>query len=215
MMIFAWCLLISPWKRENYVVKDGWWSLNKGEFIGIFGTPKRQTHPNGSDPWRLFGNDKALYGTVAIPSIAMTFDTTGTQQNWITDGFTLAMAATVLYFGAIGDRHGRKKLFLVGAILSVPTAFLSAIAWSAEILIIGRILSGFASALLFPTTLSLITAIWPAGPGRTKSIALWAGIGGAASALGPTVGGFLVQTLSWRWIFGISIHVALISFLLG
>jgi DHA2 family multidrug resistance protein-like MFS transporter len=154
-------------------------------------------------------------GNVALPSIAMTFNTTGTQQNWITDGFTLAMAATVLYFGAIGDRYGRKKLFLLGAILSVPTAFLSAIAWSAEILIIGRILSGFASALLFPTTLSLITAIWPAGPGRTKSIALWAGIGGAASALGPSVGGFLVQTLSWRWIFGISIPLALISFLLG
>jgi DHA2 family multidrug resistance protein-like MFS transporter len=62
----------------------------------------------------------------------MTFDTTGTQQNWITDGFTLAMAANVLCFGAIGDRYGRKKLFLLGAILSVPIAFLSAIAWSAE-----------------------------------------------------------------------------------
>ncbi|MCJ7444461.1 MAG: MFS transporter [Methanotrichaceae archaeon] len=154
-------------------------------------------------------------GNVALPSIAITFDTTGTQQNWITDGFTLAMAATVLYFGAIGDRYGRRKLFLLGALLSVPTALLSTIAWSAEILIIGRISSGFASAMLFPTTLSIITANWPAGSSRTRSIALWAGIGAAASALGPTVGGFLVQTLSWRWIFGISIPFALIIFFLG
>ncbi len=154
-------------------------------------------------------------GNVALPSIGLAFNASGTQLNWISDGFTLAMAATVLYLGAIGDRYGRKQLFILGAILSVPTALLSTVAWSASILILGRLTSGLTAAMIFPTTLSLISAIWPAGPGRTRAIALWSGIGAGASALGPTIGGFLVQFLSWRWVFGVSIPLVLIALALG
>jgi DHA2 family multidrug resistance protein-like MFS transporter len=154
-------------------------------------------------------------GNVALPSIGLTFNASGTQLNWISDGFTLAMAATVLYLGALGDRYGRKQLFILGAILSVPTALLSTVAWSANILILGRLTSGLTAAMIFPTTLSLISAIWPAGPGRTRAIALWSGIGAGASALGPTIGGFLVQFLSWRWVCGVSIPLVLIALALG
>ena len=78
-------------------------------------------------------------------------------------------------------------MFLIGACATIPTALLCALAWSPTVLIIGRILSGLAGAALIPTTLSLITAIWPAGSGRTRAIALWSGPGGGHGCARPDV----------------------------
>ena len=152
---------------------------------------------------------------VALPSVAVSLEANSSQQNWIATGFTLALAANVLYLGAISDRYGRRMMFLIGAFATIPTALLSALAWSPTVLIIGRILSGLAGAALIPTTLSLITAIWPAGLGRTRAIALWSGLGGGMSALGPMFAGLLIQWLSWNWAFILPIPLALVDLYLG
>ena len=121
---------------------------------------------------------------VALPSIGDAFDSSQTALNLIAVGYSLGLAASVLYFGAVGDRYGRKLLLVLGMLLTIPADCLAAWAPTEEVLICARILGGLAAGMAYPTTLALITALW-AGASRTKAIALWAAIGGAISALGP------------------------------
>ena len=127
---------------------------------------------------------------VALPSIGKAFDSSQTTLNLIAVGFSLGLAASVLYLGAVGDRHGRKSLMMLGTFLSIPAALLAAYAWTDEVLVVARIFGGVAAGMAYPTTLALITALW-SGPGRTKSIALWSALGGAIASLGPLVAGWL------------------------
>src|SRR4051795_10409254 len=129
---------------------------------------------------------------VALPDIGKHFDAGQTMVDLIAVGYSLGLAATVLYLGAIGDRYGRKLLLLVGTALAIPACLLAAWAPSAGVLIFARILGGIAAGMAFPTTLALITALW-SGPGRTKSIALWSGLGGAIAALGPLLSGLVLE----------------------
>ena len=114
---------------------------------------------------------------VALPSIGTAFDSSQTTLNLIAVGYSLGLAASVLWLGAIGDRYGRKLLLVLGMVLSVPASLLAAYAPSDEVLFVARLLGGFSAGMAYPTTLALITALW-AGPGRTRSIALWSAIGG-------------------------------------
>ena len=96
---------------------------------------------------------------VALPVIGRDLGASQSQLTAIANGFALGLAASVLYLGAIGDRYGRKLLFVAGAVLTIPCGFLAAYAPNGETLAIARFLGGFAAALLFPTTLSLITSL--------------------------------------------------------
>ena len=125
---------------------------------------------------------------VALPSIGTAFDSSQTTLNLIAVGYSLGLAASVLWLGAIGDRYGRKLLLVLGMLLSVPASLLAAYAPSDEVLFVARLVGGFSAGMAYPTTLALITALW-AGPGRTRSIALWSAIGGGIAALGPLVAG--------------------------
>ena len=98
----------------------------------------------------------------------------------------------MLYFGALGDRYGRKLMLVIGMAVSIPACLLAAWAPSDEVLFGARVLGGLSAGMAYPTTLALITALW-AGPGRTKSIALWSGLGGAISSLGPLLSGALLE----------------------
>ena len=129
---------------------------------------------------------------VALPSIGAAFEASQTQLDLIAVGYSLGLAASVLWLGAVGDRYGRKMILLIGTALAVPMSLLAAYAPSPGILSIARIGGGIAAGMAFPTTLSLITALWT-GPARTKSIALWSAIGGAISSLGPLMSGFLLE----------------------
>ena len=115
---------------------------------------------------------------VALPDIALDFDAGQVSLNLIAVGYSLGLAASVLYFGAIGDRYGRKLMLLLGTTLAVPMSLLAAFAPSDEVLFVARVGGGLAAGMAYPTTLALIAALW-SGPGRTKSIALWSAIGGA------------------------------------
>jgi MFS transporter, DHA2 family, multidrug resistance protein len=137
---------------------------------------------------------------VALPSIGEAFDSSQTTLNLIAVGYSLGLAASVLWLGAIGDRYGRKLLLVLGMVLSIPASLLAAYAPSDEVLFVARLLGGVSAGMAYPTTLALITALW-AGPGRTKAIALWSAIGGGIAALGPLVAGALLEEFWWGSVF--------------
>ncbi len=151
---------------------------------------------------------------VALPSIGAAFDSSQTTLNLIAVGYSLGLAASVLYFGALGDRYGRKLMLILGMALSVPACLLAAWAPTDDVLFLARVLGGLSAGMAFPTTLALITALW-SGPGRTKSIALWSGIGGAISSLGPVISGALLQHFWWGSVFLVTLPLAAIALVMA
>ena len=151
---------------------------------------------------------------VALPSIGDHFDASQTALNLIAVGYSLGLAASVLYLGAVGDRYGRKLLLVLGMVLTVPADCLAAWAPTEEVLIVARIVGGLAAGMAYPTTLALITALW-SGSGRTKSIALWSGTGGAIAALGPMLSGLLLEHFWWGSVFLITLPLAVVALLMA
>jgi DHA2 family multidrug resistance protein-like MFS transporter len=151
---------------------------------------------------------------VALPSIGKHFDASQTELNLVAVGYSLGLAASVLYFGAVGDRYGRKLLLILGMILTVPADCLAAWAPSIDVLFAARVIGGLAAGMAYPTTLALITALW-SGPARTKSIALWAAIGGGISALGPLCSGILLEHYWWGSVFLLTLPLAVIALVLA
>jgi len=152
---------------------------------------------------------------VALPEIGRAFDASQTALNLAAVGYSLGLAASVLYLGAIGDRYGRKLMCMGGVALSVPACLVAAYAPNIEVLILARIFGGVSAGMAYPTTLALITALWAPGPGRTRSIALWSALGGAIAALGPLVAGILLEHFWWGSIFLITLPLAAVAFLLA
>jgi MFS family permease len=148
---------------------------------------------------------------VALPDIGKHFDSSQTTLDLIAVGYSLGLAASVLYLGAVGDRYGRKLLLLLGMALSVPACLLAAFAPSDVVLFAARVLGGLSAGMAYPTTLALITALW-SGPGRTKSIALWSALGGAIASLGPLVAGALLEQFDWGSVFLITLPLVVIAF---
>jgi len=151
---------------------------------------------------------------VALPDIAQAFDSSQTTLNLIAVGYSLGLAASVLYFGALGDRYGRKLMLIIGMAVSIPACLLAAWAPSDEVLFAARLLGGLSAGMAYPTTLALITALW-AGPGRTKSIALWSGLGGAISALGPLLSGALLEHFWWGSVFLVTLPLASVALVMA
>lgn len=152
---------------------------------------------------------------VALPSIGRAFDASQASLNMIAVGFSLGLAGSVLYLGALGDRYGRKLLLLLGTSLSIPAALLAAFAWNESILIVARIAGGVCAGMAYPTTLALITALWADGPARTAAIAKWSAIGGGVMVLAPLAAGWLLEHFWWGSVFLITIPLAAIAFLLA
>jgi MFS transporter, DHA2 family, multidrug resistance protein len=151
---------------------------------------------------------------VALPSIGRAFSSSQTGLDLIAVGYSLGLAASVLYLGAVGDRYGRKLLLVLGMVLSVPACLLAAYAPSDTALFLARILGGLSAGMAYPTTLALIAALW-SGPGRTRSIALWSAIGGGIAALGPLVAGFLLEHFWWGSVFLVTLPLAVVAVLMA
>jgi EmrB/QacA subfamily drug resistance transporter len=147
---------------------------------------------------------------VALPSIGIAFDASQTQLDLVAVGYSLGLAASVLWLGALGDRYGRKLMLILGVLLSVPACLLAAFAPSVEVLIIARLLGGLSAGMAYPTTLALIAALW-SGPARTKSIALWSATGGAIASLGPLVAGVLLEFFWWGSVFLVTLPLAAVA----
>ena len=151
---------------------------------------------------------------VALPSIGEAFDSSQTTLDLIAVGYSLGLAASVLYLGAIGDRYGRKLLLIIGMLLTIPADCLAAWAPTDTVLVLARLLGGLAAGMAYPTTLALITALW-SGAGRTKSIALWSGSGGALAALGPLCSGLLLAHFWWGSVFLLTLPLAVVGLVLA
>jgi MFS transporter, DHA2 family, multidrug resistance protein len=147
---------------------------------------------------------------VALPDIGKAFDAGQTTVDLIAVGYSLGLAASVLYLGAVGDRYGRKAMLVLGMALSIPASILAGFAPSATVLFVARVLGGVAAGMAYPTTLALITALW-AGAERTRAIALWSALGGGASALGPLLAGALLEGFDWGSVFLVSAPLAAIA----
>jgi MFS family permease len=151
---------------------------------------------------------------VALPSIGVAFASSQITLNLIAVGYSLGLAASVLYLGALGDRYGRKQMIMLGVGLAMPASLLAGLAPTDTILFIARLLGGLSAGMAFPTTLALITALW-VGPARTRAIALWSAIGGAIASLGPVVAGFLLQYFWWGAVFLVTLPLAVVALVLA
>jgi MFS transporter, DHA2 family, multidrug resistance protein len=147
---------------------------------------------------------------VALPDIGKAFDASQTTLNLVAVGYSLGLAASVLYLGALGDRYGRKMMLVLGMSLSIPASLLAGFAPSIGVLFAARLLGGVAAGMAFPTTLALITALW-SGAARTRSIALWSALGGAIAALGPLLSGALLEHFDWGSVFLVTLPLAAIA----
>ena len=122
-------------------------------------------------------------------------------------GYLLALASLILVGGALGDRYGRRRVFVIGTAWFAVASLGCGIAPNIEILIAARVLQGVGGALLTPGSLAIIQASFRrAGP--RPAVGLWSGLGGIAGAIGPFVGGFLVDGPGWRWAFLLNVPVA-------
>ncbi|GAA1694389.1 MFS transporter [Fodinicola feengrottensis] len=144
---------------------------------------------------------------VALPRIGHDLTASLADLQWTINAYTLTLAALVLIGGVLGDRYGRRKVFLIGVVWFTLSSMLCGIAPSVPLLIAGRALQGIGAALLTPGSLSLIQSSFVPEE-RAKAIGAWAGLGGVAGAIGPFIGGYLVDTWSWRFAFYLNVPLA-------
>lgn len=143
----------------------------------------------------------------ALPEIAIALAPTGVEQLWIIDAYPLVLAGLLVTMGTLGDRFGRRRMLLVGATGFAAVSALAAFAPTAALLILARVLLGFFGAMLMPSTLSLLRSIFLNRDQRRMAIAVWASAFSAGSALGPIVGGFLLEHFAWGSVFLIAVPV--------
>jgi EmrB/QacA subfamily drug resistance transporter len=151
---------------------------------------------------------------VALPSIVRQLGATGSQLQWIIDSYIIVFACLLLTAGALGDRFGRKGALTAGLVLFGSFSALAAMASSPSMLIAARGLMGIGAAFIFPTTLSILTNIFT-GPERAKAIGIWAGVSGIGVAIGPLIGGLLVEHFWWGSVFLVNVPVCAIAIVLG
>jgi EmrB/QacA subfamily drug resistance transporter len=151
---------------------------------------------------------------VALPDIGKDFNAGQTTLNLVAVGYSLGLATSVLYLGALGDRYGRKMMLLLGMGISIPASLLAGFAPSIGVLFAARVIGGIAAGMAFPTTLALITALW-SGNDRTRSIALWSAIGGAIASLGPLLSGALLEQFDWGSVFLVTLPLATLALYLA
>lgn len=146
---------------------------------------------------------------VALPRIQADLNATAASVQWIVEAYALFLAALMLVGGSLGDRFGRKRIFMIGTILFALASMWCGLAPSISQLIAARAVQGIGGALLTPGSLAIIRALFPTER-RGAAIGLWSGFSAITSALGPLLGGWLVQNASWRWVFFINIPLAII-----
>ena len=150
---------------------------------------------------------------VALPTLQRDFHATSADVQWVIEAYALFLATLLLVGGALGDRLGRRRIFMVGIVLFAIASAWCGLAPSINQLIFARGVQGVGGALLTPGSLAMITATFRAEE-RGRAIGTWSGFTTITSALGPLVGGWLIQSASWRWIFFLNIPLALAALLI-
>jgi EmrB/QacA subfamily drug resistance transporter len=141
---------------------------------------------------------------VGLPTIDRDLHATASQLQWIVDAYMLVFAGLLLTAGSLGDRLGRRKALFTGLVVFGLGSMASAMSGSAGMLIASRALMGIGAAFVMPSTLSILTNVFPDGE-RGKAIGIWAAVAGLGIAIGPVAGGWLIENASWHWIFLVNI----------
>jgi EmrB/QacA subfamily drug resistance transporter len=150
-----------------------------------------------------------LVVTTAIPVIRKDLHASLQSLEWTVNAYTLTFAVLLLTGAALGDRFGRRRLFVIGLAIFTGASAFAALAPSVEVLNLARALQGVGGAIVMPLTLTLLSAAVPAEK-RGLALGAWGGIGGLAVALGPLVGGAIVQGISWQWIFWLNVPIGIV-----
>ncbi|MEU1799558.1 MFS transporter [Streptomyces sp. NPDC019937] len=153
--------------------------------------------------------------SMAVPSLSADLAPTATQLLWIIDVYGAFLAGLLVTMGTLGDRMGRRRLLLIGALAFGGASALAAFAWNAEVLIVARALLGVAGATLMPSTLSLIRNIFTDPAERRRAIAVWAATFAGGAGLGPVAGGLLLEHFWWGSVFLINLPVMLLLLVMG
>ena len=152
--------------------------------------------------------------SIANPAIALSLGTNFAQLQWITNSYLLGLAVFLILGGKLGDRFGRRRIYLIGVVAFAVTSVAIGLVGTTEGVIAFRALQGLSAALLMPQTLALLRATFPPEKFGT-AIGIWGGVSSVAIAAGPILGGLLVETLGWEWVFFINAPIAVIGVLLG
>ena len=147
---------------------------------------------------------------VALRRIGEELDAGLADLQWISNGYLLSLASLILLGGSLGDRYGRRKIFVIGVIGFALASLACGLAPTASVLIAARVLQGVAAALLTPGSLAMIQGAFVRDD-RARAIGTWSGLGSVATAIGPFLGGWLVQYASWRWVFLINLPIAAVT----
>src|SRR3954469_8223853 len=150
-----------------------------------------------------------LVVTTAIPVIRRDLNASLSGLEWTVNAYTLTFAVLLLTGAALGDRFGRRRLFAIGLGVFTLASAGAALAGSAEELILFRAIQGLGGAIVLPLTLTILSASVPKAK-RGLALGIWSGISGLAVALGPLVGGTIVQGLSWHWIFWLNVPIGIV-----
>jgi EmrB/QacA subfamily drug resistance transporter len=151
---------------------------------------------------------------IALPAIGRDFSAGVDALQWVSNAYTLTLAGLLLLGGTLGDRYGRRRVFVIGVIWFAAASLLCGLAPTAGWLILARALQGIGAALLTPGSLAILQASFVPSD-RSRAIGAWSGLGGVASAVGPFLGGWLISAVSWRLVFLINLPVALAVVLLA
>ena len=151
---------------------------------------------------------------VALPAMQRSLETSFGTMQWVVNGYMLTLASLILLGGSAGDRFGRRRMFMIGLAGFAAASLACGLAPSATWLIAARLAQGVAAALLTPASLAIIGAAF-SGEARGPAIGTWAAAGALTTALGPPLGGWLVDVVGWRSIFFINLPIAAVALLLA
>src|SRR6201996_9178114 len=151
---------------------------------------------------------------VALPEIGRSFGARISTLQWVVDAYTIAFAVFMVSAGGLSDLVGARRLFQLGLLIFTLASVGCGIAWSPLSLVLFRVLQGMGSAIMIPSSLSILNHSYADDPNeRAHAVALWTAAGGVSIAAGPVLGGLLLHVSSWRWIFFVNLPIGLIGLL--
>lgn len=176
--------------------------------------------PSAASPWPVFWVASmavflvSMDGTMlfaAFSALQAGFpQATAADLSWVLNAYTVVYAAMLIPSGGLADRHGRKRVFLVGVALFLAASVACGLAVSVEWLVAARVLQAIGAALLTPASLSLVLAAFPTNK-RAVAVSLWGAVGGLAAAVGPSLGAFVIASLGWQWAFYLNVPLGILA----